>query len=466
MGPPEAAALHPDREPWALRGLRLGIALSVAAAFAALVRDAPVLMGPDGLAPARPILARLAERVDDPFWRLPTLFCWVPATDTALRAGAVLGVLASLLLVSRRIAPWVALPLAFLYLSFANAGTTFFSFQWDSLIVEALVLVPLLGRGRLGVWLVWAFLARLYCESALAKALWSDDWTSLRAMGDYWRTAPLPTPLAWWADRLPAQVQAGLTAGTLVVEGLVPFAIPVGPRTRRAVFAVWTLLQLAIAATANFGVFNWLTMSLQLALLVPTDRRITRTELAFAALLVPLGLAGFANRFLPGEPLADVAELSQRWRVANVYHLFASVDPIRDEVEIVGSDDGLAWTALPIAYKPGEPMAWIAPYQPRVAFQLWFYTLGGRDTPLGLRVASPPFVSRLIQRWCDSPAVLTPLLTHPVTAPRYVTLRFWRARFAADAVGWARQDLGRYPAVYACGSDGAPVFPQVDALVR
>ncbi len=444
--------------------MRLGVALAVAAAFASLARDAPVLMGPDGLAPAAPLLARLGETVDDAAWRLPTLFHWVPATDTTLRFLAVAGLLASGALAFRRTA-WAAWPLALLYLSFANAGTTFFTFQWDSLIVETLVILPALGRGRVGVWLAWWLLFRLNLQSGLAKLLWSDDWTSLRAMGDYWRTAPLPTPLAWWADRLPPAIQAGLTGGTLVVECVLPFLLP-WARARPWIFVVWTSLQLGILATANYGSFNWLSLALLLSLLAPAVGRSPWSVRVLAAVIVPLSLVVFANRFGPDRPFDGVARVAQRFRVTNAYHLFASIDPLRDEVEIVGSDDARTWTPLPIAFKPGEPMSWLAPYHPRVAFQLWFYPLGGRGTPAGLRVAAPSYVARLVQRWCTDPDVLLPILTRPVAAPRYVSIRFWRATFTAGAVGWDREELGRHPEVYPCASGAVPLFPQVDALVR
>jgi hypothetical protein len=412
-------------------------------------------MGPDGLAPAVDVVGRV------PFVDLPTLFAWWPPTDASLRAWAVVGVVGSAALLHRRAAPWVALPLAFLYLSFANAGTTFFSFQWDNLLVESLVLVPVLERGRVGRWLAWWLLFRLYVESGLAKVLWSDDWTSGVAMGDYWRTAPLPTPLAWLADRLPADAQRALTWGTLLGEIVAPFAL-LWRRARRPLFWVFGALQAGILLTANYGVFNWLTLALQCTLLGEDDGPVDPLAVAWAAVLVPISVAVGLDRFA-GTDLADAAA---RWRVANAYHLFASIDPLRDEVEFLGSDDGVTWRRLPLRWKPPAKPAFLAPYHPRVAFEAWFLTLGGRGTEVGLRTSSPPWAGRLLATWCHDPARLAPVVSEPVTAPRFVTLGFWRARMDRETVGaWTVEPLGRHPLAFDCRRSGVPVFPQARALV-
>ena len=91
---------------------------------------------------------------------------------------------------------------------------------------------------------------------------------------------------------------------------------------------------------------------------------------------------------------------------------------------------------------------------------------GVQRVDVGLRVQAPAYVSRLVERWCHAPSVLDPVLTRPVEAPNYVTLRFWRATFAPDGPGWIREELGRHPVVYDCASEAVPVFPQVSGLIR
>lgn len=456
----------------AIRALRTGIAICTFTAFACLFRDSPVLMGPLGLDPAARTLEVVRARAEHPWLALPTLFWWLPTTDVGLRALSGVGMAGSVSLLLPRLTPFAAPFLAVLYLSLANAGGSFFTFQWDALIVETLTLCTLLSShpGRAARLAFWALNMKLYLESGLAKVLWSDDWTSLRAMGNYWQTTPLPTPVAWWFARLPDVAQSALTAATLVGECAAPFLMFTGIRGRSAFGVIAIGLQVGILLTGNYGAFNYLSIALAFALFwegtADTPARGMRGVLAhgFVGVWAALSLSVALSRFAGID--APLSTTAARLRFANAYHLFASIDPERDEVEFIGSDDGESWSRLPLAYKPAEAMAFLAPYHPRVAFSAWFWTLGARNSSLGLRVESPSWGSRLVQRWCESPEVLTPILTHAVHSPRFVTLEFWRGSFADDRVGWRMEPLGRYPAVHECRDGGAPHFSQVTELLQ
>src|SRR6476661_3317049 len=113
-----------------------GLALIYLVAFLAAVHQFVPLLGERGLMPA----ARFVR--DVPFRASPSLF-YLRSTDTVFGAAAWAGVLLSLMalsgLVQRRSglaagAVWVLLWM--LYLSFVNAGQTFYAFGWESLLVE------------------------------------------------------------------------------------------------------------------------------------------------------------------------------------------------------------------------------------------------------------------------------------------------------------------------------------------
>lgn len=425
------------------------------AAFACLVRDAPLLMGDSGLAPAREVLAAAAAKGLGPF-ELPTLHWWLPTGDGTLRALAVLGVLVSALVAVPRLSSIAAPVAAALYLSFATAGSTFFSFQWDALIVESLLLCSLLGDSpsRPAVLALYLLNAKLYLESGLAKLGWSDDWTSLEAMGRYWMTAPLPTPLAWFADALPSPIQRALTAATLAGELGLPLLLVLG-RVGRIAFAVaGSALQLGILATANYGSFNWLALALHCGLLVE-GAGWRKRDLVLGATWLWLSIVVFLSRFAGGD--FELASTVQRWRVANAYHLFASIDPRRVEIEVLGSDDGRAWTALPVRWRPPDS-GFLAPYHPRVAFSSWFLALGPGRGEIDFSFYAPPWLARLVDLWCEDPARLRSILSADVASPRLVTLGAWDAGFGETPGSWTRREIGRHPHVHACG-DGRARFP-------
>src|SRR6202034_3989890 len=66
------------------------------------------------------------------------------------------------------------------------------------------------------------------------------------------------------------------------------------------------------------------------------------------------------------------------FRSFNSYGLFAVMTHVRPEIIVEGSDDGQTWLAYDFKYKPGnlkrEP-AFVAPYQPRLDWQMWFAAL-------------------------------------------------------------------------------------------
>jgi hypothetical protein len=190
---------------------------------------------------------------------------------------------------------------------------------------------------------------------------------------------------------------------------------------------------------------------------------------AGAALFVLVSLVDALYAFTePGRLLAVAAplfELNQRFRLVNSYHLFASITRERIEPELqtlaqaeppgaaddeppgaandqpLGSADDEAepvdsapadgrWTPQYLWHKPGDPRRapdFVAPHQPRVDFQLWFYGLG-------FRRREPTYVSTLVERMCEDPAAVQPLFRQPLPPrPAAVRIVYWRYVFASRA---------------------------------
>ena len=109
-----------------------------------------------------------------------------------------------------------------LYLSLTIAGQTFFSFQWDILLLEtgfladlsrALALVaatrsaPHLFRAP-ALFLLQFLLFKLMLMSGVVKLTSGDSsWWNLTALDYHYWTQPLPTVLGWWADKSPEWVK-------------------------------------------------------------------------------------------------------------------------------------------------------------------------------------------------------------------------------------------------------------------
>ena len=114
------------------------------------------------------------------------------------------------------------------------------------------------------------------------------------------------------------------------------------------------------------------------------------------------------------------------------------------------------WTPQELWHKPGDPRRapdFVAPHQPRVDFQLWFYGLA-------FRRREPTYVSTLVERMCEDPAAVQPLFRRPLPPhPAAVRIVYWRYVFASRAerratgAWWSRARVAVSRAVTCSGGD-------------
>jgi hypothetical protein len=458
-------------------------------AWLSLGAQIDVLAGARGLLPAAPWVAAVRE-AGVPFSDAPSLFVALGAGDGVLHAGIAAGVALAILALAG-VAPRVCFALGtLLYLSYAVACRTFLSFQWDNLLLECGFLAAVLPRDRRAGWahfLLRVLLFKLYFESGIAK--WHSplrDWQDGSAMTFYYETAPLPARLAWYAHALPEAWHHFESWFTLFFELAVPFAV-FGPRRARLfALAVFTLFQIVDLATANYGFFCYLALALHVFLLDDADvvrarafveRRAPRIRrmrawqrwidlrlrrivarpsvppgvrqwvsvIAVGAYLIA-SLADSVGHF--GGPPALVARAERLrkhfapFRVINTYHLFGAITRERIEPELQ-SFDGATWQAHDLRYKPGDPgraPSLVAPHQPRVDFQLWFFGLSHGQ---GL----PGYVRAMLERACLDPAAIQPIFEGKLPdEPEAVRLAFYRYHFTTGddrrrTGAWWRRDL-------------------------
>ena len=458
------------------------LALIFLDAWLSLWSQEKVLIGERGLLPiARAVTSLRAAGTS--WWDFPTLAWWWSsdrALTITLGAGVVLALVA---LAGVRARACLALTTA-LYLSHVVACRTFCFFQWDNLLLECGILCIFLSPQRRAPWghlALRLLLFKLYWESGIAK--WQSpihDWQDGSAMTFYYETAPLPTALAFYAHHLPLWWHHFESWATLAFELVVPLAI-FGPRlARRFAFVVFTGFQIVNAATANYGFFCYLATALHVFLLddedltrawthlrnlltifrKPLDNQPSpspqpqphraRTAMAIAAVSLYAVLStiealhGFAPSVAEDIDFLDGARA--RWlpfRLVNNYHLFAAITRERIEPDVEAQSDG-TWRSLAFRHKSG-PLArrpdFVAPHQPRVDFQLWFYGLGYRR-------GAPAYVTSLLDHVCHDPEAVQPLFADAL--PPHATavrLKFWRYQFtsaqekAASGDWWKRNLL-------------------------
>ena len=474
-------------------------------AFYSFVYQIRGLIGPRGLLPANEYLAQVARVLGSArFWYAPTVFWW-SASDRALLAVCVAGMIASLLL-TLNILPRGMLAVCFIgFLSCIAAAQEFASYQSDGMLLEAvfisLFFAPNGWRPRFAAadppsrasrfLLIW-LMFRIYFESGIAKILGRDpEWRNFTAMDEYYQNGPLPTWIAWYAQHLPHIFHALTAFLTLALELVLIFAVFLPRRLRIALFFLITPWQIGIILTSNYAFLNYLVLILGFLLLDDkflarfSPRKLRPAGDAPAAAIsgppvqapgwqraIPMWVQAFFLTWIfyattallvfmvfPTAPLpAAPIRALEPFRIANDFGLFAVMTRGRYEIEFQGSRDGKIWTPYPFRNKPQDvhaPPRIYAPYQPRFDWNLWFASLGNwRQYPFVLQVEE-----RLL---AGEPDVLNlfagnPFPGHPPEQIRAVIWQYWFSDWSEkreQGVWWRREQIGLYAPALELTPDG------------
>lgn len=442
-----------------------GIALCAMLAFLSSGPQITALIGANGILPAQDLLSVASQGMDvRSYWYVPTLF-WIYLSDAALLTVCYVGVAFSVIALSGAYRVTAAMGMYVCYLSICSVGQVFYAYQWDVLLLEAIVLCMFLAaHPRIGIWLTRLLLFRFMFLSGAAKLLSGDPtWADGSALAFHFETQPLPTVLGWYAHFLPSWLLTISTFASLLIEIVFPFFIFLGRRFRLLAFSGFVLLELLILATGSYNFFNLLTIVLCISLL--DDRELKRLSRWFSIparkspRYVVLGLAavvavGGALQILqttvpqysvPGSRF--VLGLLHVPRVVNSYGLFAVMTTQRDEIVWQGSMDGNSWHTYEFPYKPGDPSnapAVATPHQPRLDWQMWFAALGTvRQSPWAYGFAG----SLLRAEESVLGLVVDPFAGEP---PKYVRALRYRYEFsppeerAKSKHWWIRRYVGEW----------------------
>jgi predicted DCC family thiol-disulfide oxidoreductase YuxK len=462
------------------------LAVSAFVAFWSMWQQIDGLLGSNGILPAAEYMDRATAYADqhalttwERYEELPTLF-WRSTSDAFLRGVCVSGMIGSGILFVGFV-PRLVIPLLwFLYLSIMSVGQVFLGYQWDALLLEALLVgwfvapwnpFPRVERPHrvsiAGRTLVWLLLFKLMFLSGWVKIRADEAWRSLQAMDYHFWTQPIPNAVAWYADRAPELVKSAAVAFTLFAELLVPFLIFAPRRFRHTGALTVIALQLGIGLTGTYGFFNILTIALCVLLFDDgfvewaTRGRFTVTGVASgnrwrlaaqtasvlvvgALVLLPmLGSLGFAK--------ARVPDSLRSFRTFNSYGLFARMTRERPEIGVEVSRDGTTWTPLDFRWKPtrvDEPLRPTTFHMPRLDWQMWFAALGNCRQNVWFHA----FLQRLMQGSAPVGRLLEDYDADR-TPPAFVRTPFYRYEFG-EGRWWTRRRTGTYCPTLTLNGDG------------
>ena len=124
---------------------------------------------------------------------------------------------------------------------------------------------------------------------------------------------------------------------------------------------------------------------------------------------------------------ASITKIIRPFHIFNSYGLFAVMTTSRPEITILGSDDRENWLPYEFKWKPGDVTKkpkYVAPYQPRLDWQMWFAALSNYERNPWLI----QFMTRLLQ---GSPKVIALLEKNPFpdSPPEYLQAVVYDYRF-------------------------------------
>ncbi len=455
-------------------------------AFLSLVTQLGPLIGREGLLPADKYLQHLREVLKDPasLWiHLPTLF-WFNSSDPFLYAMAYLGLGLSLLLFLG-LANGILLTLLWiLYMSFVHVGQIFYGYGWEIMLLEAcflaIFLVPLLDPRpfppdqppKTILWFYRWMAFRVMVGAGLIKLRGDPCWRDLTCLYHHFETQPIPNPISWYLHQLPPVI---LKLGVLwnhVTELIVPFFI-LGPRRLR-VIGGWLLIgfQVFLIVSGNLSFLNWLTIAVFIplfddeALRALLPKRLTlwatpsaqQSKPVSMARRIAIGSVTAVLLILSIQPILNMISPYQIMNTSfdplhlvNTYGAFGSVGKTRYEVVLQGTQEAslgqdTSWKEYEFWAKPGDVRRrppFIAPYQPRLDWQIWFAAMS--------TIEREPWLAHLIYKLLkNDPGALSLLANNPFPdrPPTYIRAEFYEYQFTGfgdpPGIWWNRRRVGTY----------------------
>jgi hypothetical protein len=463
-----------------------GLGVLYLVAFVVAARQFPALAGEHGLEPA-PRLLRATT-----FLETPSLFHW-RYSDRLLRAAAWIGagLAAAVVIGLAQAAPLPVTMLAWfalwvLYQSIANIGGSFYSFGWETLLLEAGFLAIFLGNAEVAptflVILAFRWLAfRVEFGAGMIKLRGDQCWRDLTCMEYHHETQPMPNPLSWYFHRLPRPYHRLETLGNFVAQLVLPFSLflPQPFATVGALLMIGT--QLYLVVSGNYAWLNWVTIVVLFsgvadgtlaALGFTTPAPLPSPPTWFSIAVIGLAVVIVILSYRPARNLLSRQQAMNAsfdpFRLVNTYGAFGSVTRTRYEVVVEGTGAPIlgpdaAWREYEFKGKPGDPRRMppqVAPYHLRLDWLMWFLPI----SPLYGDRWFAPFLTRLLE---GHPPTLALLRSNPFpdAPPTHIRARLFEYRFTtwrerrATGAWWHREPVGEFvpPLRLPDGSDAQPL---------
>jgi hypothetical protein len=443
--------------------LQRGLAAIYAIGFLVAINQLRPLLGSHGLTPV-PFFLQQTRFASSPslfFLHYSDAFAELLSWSGFLCALLALGGLSERFGTSVSMVVWAWMWIA--YLSIVNVGQTWYSFGWESLLLECGFLAIFLGARNTApptivIWMFRWVIFRLMFGAGMIKLRGDPCWRDLTCLVYHYKTQPIPNPVSWYLDKSPLWLSKAGVLFNHFAELIAPFAaLAPWAVLRRSGGLIMVLFQLSIAISGNLSWLNWL--SIVAAMSCFDDAWLSRVLPIYAGPLQPLatphqialGLLTMIVALLSIRPTINLVSSRQMMNASfeplhlvNTYGAFGSVSRRRYEVIVEGTADSVitpasVWKEYEFRSKPGSVsrrLPILAPYHRRLDWLMWFIPLdpGYGESWFGALVA------RLLQN--DKPTLsLMSGNPFPDKPPVWIRASMYEYRFTS----WAeRRASGNY----------------------
>uniref|UniRef100_A0A0B6ZS11 Lipase maturation factor n=1 Tax=Arion vulgaris TaxID=1028688 RepID=A0A0B6ZS11_9EUPU len=403
-------------------------------AFLVSLHQNKQLLGKDGLLPANVYLSHIKNKTQSSsMWTLllyvPTLLWFVDYDkdlDLWLDIIAWTGLAIATFMIVTGAGNWPLLLFQWmLYHSLVDVGQKWFSFGWESQILETgfltVFLCPALSVSALPKatptskiiiiayrWLIF----RIMLGAGLIKIRGDKCWRELTCMNYHYETQPVPNPLSYFLHQSPELIHKFEVLSNHFVELFAPFLIFLTRKWCMVGGFIQILFQVALIISGNLSFLNWLTILPSLACfddaslaclfskkvklramaiiteekqknlnqIRPSLGRLTRItfNISFGFLIAYLSIPVVQNLLSTQQAMNTSFD---SLRLVNTYGAFGSVTKKRTEVIFQGTNSSdpnsssAVWEEYQFKCKPGAihriPCV-ISPYHYRLDWLMWF----------------------------------------------------------------------------------------------
>ncbi|HXX42366.1 MAG TPA: lipase maturation factor family protein [Chthoniobacterales bacterium] len=452
-----------------------------AIAFLVAANQLVPLIGAHGLMPAWQYLGYLHAHFGSrhaAMLQIPTLF-WFGLSDNGLSIFAWIGFGLSLVVLCGYANAILMSILWAMYMSIVHIGQIWYGYGWETQLLEtgflAIFLCPLFDARPfptrppplLVIWLFRWLGFRIMIGSGLIKLRGDECWRDLTCLFYHYETQPIPNPISRYLHFSPHWLLKFEVAWNHFVELVVPW-FSFGPRTARHIAGVLLVtFQIFLIISGNLSFLNYLTIIPFLACfddsfwrrILPNAlvKRLERREPEPSGIQIGLSIAlSILIAYLSIAPVANLVSNRQLMNASfdpldlvNTYGAFGTVGKERFEIVFEGTEDAMisgdtVWKEYEFKAKPGDPdrrPPFIAPYQPRIDWQIWFAAMySPADYPWTFH-----FVWKLLHN--DS-GTLSLIANNPFpdSPPHFIRARLYHYSFVpiGEQGWWKREPVGEW----------------------